>query len=159
MKTKRAIRYLAPNIITATNLILGLLSLVASMEGEYVLASWLIIYAVMADRLDGLVARLVKGTSELGVQLDSFADFLNFGVAPGVLIYASLSRQESLPFSTGTGRVVLLSACGIWVLASVFRLARYNITSNEKLPPKVFFGVPTTLMGGVLVGWFLVLLK
>ena len=74
------LRYLAPNLITAASLVFGLVSLSAAHRGDWRLAGWMIIYAVMCDRLDGLVARRLKATSEFGVQLDSFADFLNFGL-------------------------------------------------------------------------------
>lgn len=139
------------------NFVFGLLSLVAAFEGRHVDAAWFIIYAVLTDRLDGFVARLVRGTSELGVQLDSFADFLNFGVAPAVLVYTSvIGKVEAL--STGTGKLLLMLSCCAWVMAAVFRLARYNITTEE-VPAKIFFGVPTTLVAGVFVIWYLALLK
>ena len=158
MRYKRVLRYLAPNLFTAANIIFGLMALVACFDGRYVDSSWWIIYAVLTDRLDGFVARAVRGTSELGVQLDSFADMLNFGVAPALLIYTSLSREPQLPFAAGAGRAVLMIACACWVLAAVFRLARYNITTDDQAT-KIFFGVPTTMVGGLLVIWFLALLK
>jgi CDP-diacylglycerol--serine O-phosphatidyltransferase len=159
MKGSLALRYAAPNILTTANLIFGMLSLQASVEGRFVDAAWLIIYAVLTDRLDGFVARLVRGTSELGVQLDSFADSLNFGVAPAVLFYTSLSAQPELPFQDGTGNFLLLASCAFFLLSAIFRLARYNITTGETTYPKIFFGVPTTLIGGLIVIWYLALLK
>ena len=159
MQYKRALRYLAPNLLTAINLIFGTLSIFASFEGRYVDAAWLIIYAVLTDRLDGFVARLVRGTSELGVQLDSFADFLNFGIAPAILVYGALGNNPELPFGAGGGRFILIAGCTCWILAATFRLARYNITSEESQPTKIFFGVPTTLMGGALTIYFLALAK
>src|SRR5688572_25030282 len=107
-KSVRALRYLAPNLITALGLCFGLLSLAASFEGRYDDAGWFIIYAVLTDRLDGFVARLVRGTSELGVQLDSLADFLTFGIAPAVLMFSSLGGEHGVAsFQTGAGRYVL----------------------------------------------------
>lgn len=157
--SSRALRYLAPNLITAVGLVFGLLSLVAALEGRYVDGAWFIIYAVLTDRLDGLVARLVRGTSELGVQLDSLADFLNFGVCPAVLFYAALGAEPALPFGAGAGQVILMVACTTWVFGATFRLARYNISTEDSRAPKIFFGVPTTLAAGVLVIWFLALVK
>lgn len=157
MRYKRALRYLAPNLLTGMNFVFGMLSLVAAHEGRHVDAGWLIIYAVLTDRLDGFVARLVRGTSELGVQLDSFADFLNFGVAPAVLVYTAVGTKVEV-FHGGTARVMLMLACCAWILAAVFRLARYNITTEDD-PDKIFFGVPTTLIAGVFVIWFLALVK
>lgn len=159
MEKMRALRYLAPNLLTTANLVFGMLSLRASVEGRYVEAAWFIIYAVLTDRLDGFVARLVRGTSELGVQLDSFADSLNFGIAPAVLFYASLRSQPELPFGDGLAHWMLLASCTVWVLSATFRLARYNISTAETDYPKIFFGVPTTLVGGVVVTWYLALLK
>ena len=141
-------------------MIFGLVSLWSSHRGNYSLAGWLIIYAVLTDRMDGLVARAVKGTSELGMQLDSFADFLNFGVAPAYLTLVFLSRHPQLPFiQGGTAHTLLFVACGGYMLCAVFRLARYNVLSDDQIPTKIFFGFPTTLSGGMLAIWFLLLLK
>jgi CDP-diacylglycerol--serine O-phosphatidyltransferase len=142
-----------------------MVSIGLSHQGDWRLASWMIIYAVLGDRVDGLVARRLRATSELGMQLDSFADFLNFGVAPAFLVYSFLSSPGMvggplhLPFDHGAGRIYLIAACIIWVLAAVFRLARFNIVSDEKVPTRLYFGVPTTLAGGLLVIWFLAFLK
>jgi CDP-diacylglycerol---serine O-phosphatidyltransferase len=160
MPLSRFLRYVAPNVVTATGMLFGLLSLVASYEGRLVDAAWLIIWAVLVDRLDGLVARSLKATSEFGVQMDSFADAINFGIAPAFLVFVTLEDLPSLGFARGTGRMVLMAACGLWPLANVFRLAKFNVVTDvPKSGPKVFFGVPTTLAAGVLVIWYLVLLK
>jgi CDP-diacylglycerol--serine O-phosphatidyltransferase len=156
---KRGLRYLAPNVITATGIAFGMLSLQACFERRFADAAWLIIYAVLTDRLDGFVARAVRGTSELGVQLDSLADFLNFGLAPATLVFASLGYRAELPFADGAGRLMLMAACMAWVFAACFRLARYNITTDDIQAPRIFFGVPTTLAAGTLVVWYLVFLK
>lgn len=157
-REERLWRYLVPNFITAGSMLLGLVSIFQSMQGNYVAAAWLIVFAVCTDKLDGVAARLVRGTSELGVQLDSLADFLNFGIAPPVLIFASLGREPTLPFETGAGRIVLIAACATWLLGAVYRLARFNL-STAQVPKSLCFGVPTTLMAGILATWFLALLK
>jgi CDP-diacylglycerol--serine O-phosphatidyltransferase len=159
MASARFLRYLAPNLITLSSMIFGLVSLHSAANNDPALAAWMIIYAVLTDRLDGLVARAVKGTSELGMQLDSFADFLNFGVAPAYLVLTYLSHRPDLPFQDGTGQTLLWIACGGYMLCAVFRLARYNILSDDQVPTKIFFGVPTTLAGGMLAIWMLLLLK
>ncbi|MBA3500271.1 MAG: CDP-alcohol phosphatidyltransferase family protein [Myxococcota bacterium] len=160
MASARFLRYLAPNLITLSSMIFGLVSLWSAHQGNFSLAAWMIIYAVLTDRLDGLVARAVKGTSELGMQLDSFADFLNFGVAPAYLFLVFLSRHPQLPFIHGeTAHTLLFVACGGYMLCAVFRLARYNVLSDDQIPTKIFFGFPTTLSGGMLAIWFLLLLK
>ena len=158
------VRYLAPNLLTASSLVFGLVSLASAHGGDFRLAAWFIIYAVMTDRLDGLVARRLKATSELGVQLDSFADFLNFGVAPAFLLYSFLRSSPllaglDLPYHDGIGHAYLAGACILWVLAAVFRLARFNLAAEDNVPTRIYFGVPTTLAGGLLVIWFLAFLK
>jgi CDP-diacylglycerol--serine O-phosphatidyltransferase len=161
MASTRFLRYLAPNVITLSSMIFGLVSLWSTHNGKYPLAAWLVIYAVLTDRLDGLVARAVKGTSELGMQLDSFADFLNFGVAPAFLVLNYLSSRDDLPYHdrNSIAHTLLFVACGAYMLCAVFRLARYNVLSDDQIPTKMFFGFPTTLAGGMLMIWMLVLLK
>jgi len=161
MASARFLRYLAPNVITLSSMIFGLVSLWSTHNEQYPLAAWLIIYAVLTDRLDGLVARAVKGTSELGMQLDSFADFLNFGIAPAFLVLSYLSSRPELPYydRDSTAHTLLFIACGGYMLCAVFRLARYNVLSDDQVPTKMFFGFPTTLVGGLLAIWMLVLLK
>jgi len=159
MASARFLRYLAPNVITLSSMIFGLVSLWSCHNGDFPLAAWLIIYAVLTDRLDGLVARAVKGTSELGMQLDSFADFLNFGIAPAFLVLTYLTSRPDLPYGSGTLHTLLFVACGGYMLCAVFRLARYNVLSDDQVPTKMFFGFPTTLAGGLLAIWMLLLLK
>lgn len=159
MASARFLRYLAPNVITLSSMIFGLVSLYASADSNYSLAAWMIIYAVLTDRLDGLVARAVKGTSELGMQLDSFADFLNFGVAPAYLVLQFLNHYPGLPFATGWHHTALWIICGGYMLCAVFRLARYNILTDDQVATKMFFGFPTTLSGGLIAIWMLLLMK
>jgi len=161
MASTRFLRYLAPNVITLSSMIFGLVSLWSTHNGNYPLAGWLIIYAVLTDRLDGLVARAVKGTSELGMHLDSFADFLNFGITPAFLVLSYLSSRLDLPYAdrNSTAHTLLFVACGAYMLCAVFRLARYNVLSDDQVPTKMFFGFPTTLAGGLLAIWMLLLFK
>jgi len=136
-----------------------MLSIKSSLEGQFEVASWFILFSVLTDKLDGFVARLVRGTSEFGVQMDSFADFLNFGVAPSALWYSFFSRADDLPWAAGSGRLLLLFCAGLWMLAVTFRLARYNIVGDDPRSKHIFFGVPTTMAGGWLVSIFLTTLK
>src|SRR5262249_11553453 len=160
MASSRFFRYLAPNLITLSSMIFGLVSLWSTHNENYPLAAWMIVYAVLTDRLDGLVARAVKGTSELGMQLDSFADSLNFGIAPAFLILTYLTNRSDRPYQyRGGAHTLLFIACSGYMLCAVFRLARYNVLSDDQIPTRIFFGFPTTLAGGVLAGWFLVFLK
>jgi CDP-diacylglycerol--serine O-phosphatidyltransferase len=159
MDTKRFFRYLAPNLVTLCSLIFGMLSIKCSVEGQFEAASWFILLSVLTDKLDGFVARLVRGTSEFGVQLDSFADFLNFGIAPATLWYTYFTRADDLPWASGSGRVILLACCALWMLAVTFRLARYNIVGDDPRCRHIFFGVPTTMAGGWVVSIFLSFVK
>ena len=159
----RRVRYLAPNLITAISICCGLASLTLAHHGDFALAGWLIIYAVLGDRLDGLVARKLRATSDIGVQLDSFSDFLTFGVAPAFLMQAFLTSPAALahydlPYDGGWAQIYLYGCCVVWVLAAVFRLARFNVHVDDK-PTRIFFGVPTTLAGGMVAIWFLAFLK
>ncbi len=160
MPATRFLRYLAPNLVTSLGILFGLASIVASIEHRLADAGWLIIWAVLLDRVDGFVARLLKATSPFGVQMDSFADALNFGVAPAVLVYRTLDAVPELGLDQGAGRVLLLGACGLWTLANVFRLAKFNVIAEEPgAHHPMFYGVPTTLAAGTLVIWYLVLLR
>jgi CDP-diacylglycerol---serine O-phosphatidyltransferase len=155
----RFLRYLAPNLVTSVGMLFGLASIVASFEHRLADAGWLIIWAVLLDRVDGFVARLLRATSPFGVQMDSFADALNFGVAPAVLVYCTLDAVPELGLHHGAGRMLLLGAGGLWVLANVFRLAKFNVIAEEPGHHPVFYGVPTTLAAGTLVIGYLVLLR
>ncbi len=90
---KRGLRYLAPNCITALNLVFGMLALMAAYEGRFVDSAWLIIYSVLTDRLDGFVARLVRGTSELGVQLDSFCRLFELWGCASVFVFLRIYKS------------------------------------------------------------------
>jgi len=158
VSVSRVLRYLAPNLITLSSMIFGLVSLWAAARGNASLSAWMIIYAVLTDRIDGLVARALKATSELGMQLDSFADMLNFGVAPAFLVLSYVPTRVEY-YTHGTGHYLIFAACGAYMLCAVFRLARYNVLSDEGTPTKIFFGFPTTLTGGLVAVWILLFLK
>jgi CDP-diacylglycerol--serine O-phosphatidyltransferase len=156
---KRFLRYLAPNLVTATSLVFGMLSVKSSIDGHFAAAGWFVLLCVITDKADGFVARAVRGTSDLGVQLDSFADFMTFGVAPATLWYSYFKDAPELPFATGGGRLVLLASCTLWLLCVTFRLARYNIVNDDPKCRHLFFGVPTTFAACWLVAIFLTMLK
>src|SRR5580765_3811087 len=130
----RYVRYMVPNFITLSSMVFGLVSLYSTHNGDASLAAWMVIYAVLTDRLDGLVARAMKATSELGMQLDSFADFLNFGIAPAFLVLTYLTHRPELPFHDGSAHYWLFAGCGAYMLCAVFRLARYNVLSDDQIP-------------------------
>ena len=133
-----------PNILTFGNLIFGLLSLVMTFEGNYMLSVIFILLAGLMDRYDGQVARLLNVSSELGKELDSLADLVSFGVAPSMLIFI-LYDFISLGY---LGYVCFL----LFPVAGAYRLARYNSTKFDN----VYTGIPIT-MAGMLVALYALL--
>jgi len=130
-------RVIVPNVITLIALCLGLTAIRLAYEGRYEPAVYAILIAAVLDGIDGRVARLLKGTSRFGAELDSLADFISFGVAPALLLYAfSLSNLKSI------GWIVAL----IFAMSMGLRLARFNAMIDAPNRPdwqKNFFtGVP-----------------
>ena len=126
-------RGIIPGIFTMGNLFCGFASILTSIKGERPIeAAWMIIFAAFFDFLDGLVARLSKSSSRFGVELDSLADIVSFGVAPAVLLY-SFKMIEFGSWGWILGFV--------FITAGAFRLARFNLTA--KLESKGnFIGLP-----------------
>jgi len=85
--TSKKTRYLLPNILTLAGVCLGISSIKFSIDGNFSLAVTLILFAAILDALDGRIARLIKGTSEFGKELDSLTDFVSFGIAPVFILY------------------------------------------------------------------------
>ena len=131
------VRMLVPNLITLLALCAGLTAIRLSIEGRMELALGAIVFAAMLDGIDGRVARLIKGQSRFGAELDSLADFVNFGVAPALILYFWQLRELHN---------------GGWIAAMVFaisdglRLARFNAALDEPSKPafaaNFFTGVP-----------------
>jgi CDP-diacylglycerol---serine O-phosphatidyltransferase len=131
------VRMLVPNFFTLLGLCAGLTSIRMSIEGRWELALVAIVFAALLDGLDGRVARLLKASSRFGAELDSLADFVNFGVAPAILIFTWGFKD-----SPSGGWIVVM----IFALASAMRLARFNAASDDEKPKwqsNYFVGVPT----------------
>jgi len=111
----------------------------------------MILWGVLLDKLDGSAARLLKASSKFGAEFDSFADFVAFGIAPAALFYFKI---ETLGLLLGFGHSLLLATCGLYVLAVAVRLARFNV-SEPAHGHTFFYGLPTTLMGALLAGFYL----
>ena len=137
-------RYLLPNILTLAGVCLGISSIKFSIDGNFSLAVIFILLAAILDALDGRIARLIKGTSEFGKELDSLTDFVSFGIAPVFILYFwQLNNYGKL----GWAVTLLYSVC------CVLRLARFNLTKieNKELWKNNFFeGVPAPA-GGLLI--------
>ena len=137
-------RYLLPNILTLGGVCLGISSIKFSIDGNFSLAVTLILFAAILDALDGRIARLIKGTSEFGKELDSLTDFVSFGIAPVFTLYFwELKNYGKL----GWAITLIYSVC------CVLRLARFNLTKIEKSEDwknNFFEGIPSPA-GGLLI--------
>ena len=137
-------RYLLPNILTLGGVCLGISSIKFSIDGNFSLAVTLILFAAILDALDGRIARLIKGTSEFGKELDSLTDFVSFGIAPVFILYFwELNTYGKL----GWAIALIYSVC------CVLRLARFNLTKVENQQDwknNFFEGVPSPA-GGILI--------
>jgi CDP-diacylglycerol--serine O-phosphatidyltransferase len=132
---------LIPNILTIVALCTGLTALRFGIDGRWTGAMILVLCAAFLDGMDGMVARLLKATSEFGAQLDSFSDFVSFGVAPATLLYL-----WNLHEAGAIGWIASLLLC----VSTALRLARFNVKNTTVMTPeeaaqkKVFFeGVPS----------------
>ena len=134
------VRMLVPNVITLLAICAGLTAIRLSTEGRMDIAVYAIVFAAILDGIDGRVARMIKGQSKFGAELDSLADFVNFGVAPGLILYFWQLHELNN---------------GGWIAAMVFaisgglRLARFNATMDDPNKPafaaNYFTGVPAPL--------------
>ena len=142
--TSKKTRYLLPNILTLAGVCLGISSIKFAIDGNFSLAVTLILFAAILDALDGRIARLIKGTSEFGKELDSLTDFVSFGIAPVFILYFwELSNYGKL----GWAITLIYSVC------CVLRLARFNLTKiedTEGWKNNFFEGIPSPA-GGLLI--------
>ena len=139
------VRTLVPNVITLLALCAGLTGIRLALEGRYELALGAIVFAAMLDAVDGRVARMIKGTSRFGAELDSLADFFNFGVAPGLILYFwGLNALGNLGWI----------ASMVFAICAALRLARFNVQIEDPNRPawagNFFTGVPAPA-GAIIV--------
>ncbi|KAA0258004.1 CDP-diacylglycerol--serine O-phosphatidyltransferase [Deferribacter autotrophicus] len=132
--------YLLPNFITLLSLFSGFYSIIASINGNFVLAAYAIIFAFVFDGLDGKVARMLHATSEFGIQMDSLSDLVAFGLAPALLIY----KWVLTPY----GRVGWMASF-LFVACGALRLARFNVMT-KKIDNRYFIGLPIPAAAGVI---------
>lgn len=131
--------YIIPSLFTLANLFCGYACVIYSMRGEYATAAPFIGFAIVLDMLDGRIARMTGTASEFGLQFDSLADIVSFGVAPAILSFAwGLSSLGRLGWA----------AAFVFVTAAALRLARFNIqgTTGDK---RYFVGMPSPAAAGV----------
>jgi len=136
-------RMLLPNMLTLIGVCIGLSSIKFALDEKFKLSIIAIIFAALIDGLDGRIARLIKGTSKVGKELDSLTDVISFGVAPSFVMYFWLLNN--------LGKFGWL-LCLIYVVCVALRLARFNVSSNNEPSWKdnFFEGVPSPA-GGILV--------
>jgi len=140
---KKNARMILPNMLTLIGVCIGLTSIRFALDEKFELAIIAIIFAALIDGLDGRIARLIKGTSKVGKELDSLTDMISFGVAPAFIMY--FWKLNTL------GRFGWL-LCLVYVICVALRLARFNINSNQEPSwrDNFFEGVPSPA-GGILV--------
>ena len=121
-----------PGMFTMGNVVCGFLAILSAFEGRLTHACWFVVLAGFLDVLDGKVARLSGSSSQFGVELDSLADFLSFGVAPAVIVYV-IKLQE-----LGEWRFIISI---VYIIAAAYRLARFNVLADTE-EKKEFLGLP-----------------
>lgn len=144
-RRRRIPRAAFPSTFTLLNLLSGFYAVVMTSQGDFERAAWLIVAAGLFDALDGMMARLVDGVSDFGIELDSLSDIVSFGVAPSFLLYEfGLDRLGLL----GGVIAALPAICG------AVRLARYNVSFSEK--KDYFEGLPIPAQAAAVVALILV---
>ena len=140
---KKTARVILPNMLTLIGVCIGLTSIRFALDGRFEFAIVAMILAAIIDGLDGRIARLIKGTSKVGKELDSLTDMISFGVAPAFIMY--FWKLNTL------GRFGWL-VCLIYVICVALRLARFNVNSGQEPSwrDNFFEGVPSPA-GGILV--------
>jgi CDP-diacylglycerol---serine O-phosphatidyltransferase len=149
-----------PNLITACNMLCGVFAIILAFAGRIDIAPYFIFLAAVLDFFDGFVARLLKQQGELGKQLDSLADMISFGLAPGIIVLCVMVFQMSGTEFLGESTVIKSMVMGAWFLKvqsldwndmlpfialiipffSLFRLAKFNIDTRQS---ESFIGLPT----------------
>jgi|TARA_B110000971_G_scaffold61455_1_gene62720 CDP-diacylglycerol--serine O-phosphatidyltransferase len=137
-------RFILPNLLTIIGVCLGISSIKFSLDQNYSLAVIFLVFAALLDALDGRIARLIKGTSEFGKELDSLTDFVSFGIAPAFILYFWELKNYG---KIGWAITLIFSVC------CVLRLARFNLTKiseDEEWKLNYFEGMPSPA-GAILI--------
>jgi CDP-diacylglycerol--serine O-phosphatidyltransferase len=131
-----------PNFITSLNLASGFAAIVFLLNGDPVTACWLIIAGMVFDFFDGFASRLLRAYSEMGKELDSLADVVSFGVAPGLMVYSILSGRMDLEASKilSAKYILVIAVAAFFPVCAALRLAKFNIDTTQS---DTFRGLPT----------------
>ena len=136
-------RFILPNLLTLIGVCLGISSIKFALDQNYNIAVIFLIFAAILDTLDGRIARLIKGTSEFGKELDSLTDFVSFGIAPAFILYFWELKNYG---KIGWAITLIFSVC------CVLRLARFNLTKtseDSEWKLNYFEGVPSPAGAGL----------
>jgi len=151
-----------PNSFTLGNLFFGFVAMLAALRGRFDLASLFIFACMLLDMFDGRISRALKGDNPIGKELDSLADMLSFGIAPGVIFYAAflgnnpiysdiaplLTQNDLSQLTEYNSTHILFGALAfLFPLAAAIRLARFNLGGSDA----VYSGCPSTAAGGLVV--------
>jgi CDP-diacylglycerol--serine O-phosphatidyltransferase len=138
--------YIIPSMFTCGNMSFGILSILSSINGDFIPAAWFLVGALACDIIDGRIARMTKTTSDFGMQLDSLSDLVSFGLAPAILMYMLVLNTMG---NIGVAIAVLYAIC------AALRLARFNVLANSGEVYKHFVGLPTPASAGVIISFVL----
>ena len=149
--------YILPTLFTIGTIFCGFYAVINTMKGEFDLAAMALGFAVVCDGLDGRIARLTNSCSEFGVQMDSLADVITFGLAPAVLAYlwgAKAIVATVPPYAKHVQQIGWI-VCFAFVICGAMRLARFNIQTTKPQPPtpsskKSFVGMPIPAGAGLI---------
>ncbi|GAA4388246.1 hypothetical protein GCM10023153_03320 [Ornithinibacter aureus] len=132
-KRERA-RLMAPSMFTTLNMVSGLSSVLLAFRGHFTIAAALIAVSIVLDIADGYVARLIGATSPFGLQLDSLADLISFGLAPAILVHT---------WALDEWPILAWLVAFLWLACAAFRLARFNVTIDPAADKRYFVGLPS----------------
>jgi len=138
--------YIIPSLFTCGNMSCGVLSVIMSIEDQFIPAAWFLIGSLVCDILDGRIARMTKTTSMFGMELDSLSDLVSFGIAPAMMMYM---------FVLHTMGKIGIAIAVLYVLCCALRLARFNVLAHTGEVHKHFVGLPTPASAGVIISFVL----
>jgi CDP-diacylglycerol--serine O-phosphatidyltransferase len=143
--TRRRALATLPSVFTLANMLCGFAAILVSIRGEFTLAPVLIGVSIVFDITDGAVARLVGAVTPFGLQFDSLADLVSFGMAPALLAFTLFSEGDDAFDPLGW------VACALWVACAAIRLARFNTTIDPTADKRYFIGMPSPGAAGVVL--------
>ena len=135
-----------PSLFTLGNAFFGFLSIASAIEGNIDRACYFIFFGMICDVLDGFVARLFKTSSRFGIEVDSLADVVTFGMAPSVITYQVFFNQYGL---------LGIFISSMIMIFAIIRLAKFNVMTKEDEEKKMFNGIPTPVSAGTIITYVL----